>query len=317
MAHVGIDVSKSEHHVGIDGRTEVSRFDNTADGHKALIDSLKSLAVEHVVLEASGGYERQLLAALVTAGLPTTLANAYQMRRFAQGLGLLEKTDRVDARMLARGAAVLKPRPYRLPSAVQAQLAELVLRRRQLTEMRVMEQLRLQQVRQPAIKRSLVQLLKVLRSELKKAEAEIDAVVRTDAELLGASLPLRQVPGVGAVTAATLLALLPELGQLSSRAIAKLVGVAPMSDDSGQHRGQRHMRGGRATVRTALYMASLSGIRHDSRLKAAYARFKAGGKPGKVALGACMRKLLVRLNAIMRDYRAGLAKPASVEPAMA
>lgn len=317
MAHVGIDVGKFELHGALDGQAGVHRFGNSAAGHAALIAWLKPLAIEHVVLEASGGYERQALAALVDAGFNTSLFNALQMRKLAEGLGLLEKTDRVDARMLARAAAVLKPRPYQLPTPQRARLAELVLRRRQLTELRKMERTRMQLVRERSVRRSLVRVVKVLSGELAKVEAEIEATVRSDATLLEASVPLREVPGIGAVTAATLLALLPELGTLKARAIAKLVGVAPLSDDSGQHHGPRHIRGGRAAVRMALYMAVLTAVRYDLRLKAVYARLRAVGKPAKVALVACMRKLLVRLNAILRDHYAQAAWPASMEPAKA
>lgn len=315
MAHVGIDVGKSELHAALDGQAGVRRFDNSAAGHAALIAWLKPLAIEHVLLEASGGYERQALAILVDAGLNTSLFNALQMRKLAEGLGLLEKTDRVDARMLARAAAVLKPRPYQLPTSQRARLAELVLRRRQLTELRKMERTRMQLVQERSVRRSLVRIVKVLGGELAKVEAEIESTVRSDATLLEASVPLREVPGIGAVTAATLLALLPELGKLKARAIAKLVGVAPLSDDSGQHHGPRHIRGGRAAVRTALYMAVLTAVRYDLRLKAFYARLRGVGKPAKVALVACMHKLLVRLNAILRDHYAQAAWPASTEPA--
>ena len=317
MAHIGIDVGKAELHVAIDGQAEVRAFDNTAAGHEALIAWLQPLAIEHVLLEASGGYERQPLAALVSAGFTTSLFNGRQMRQLAQGLGQLEKTDRVDARMLARAAAMLKPRPYRLPGPQQARLADLVLRRRQLTQMRTMERARLQQVRLTSIRRSQRRIVKMLRDEIAKVEAEIETTVRSDATLLDASGPLREVRGIGPVTAATLLALLPELGQLSARAIAKLVGVAPLSDDSGQRHAPRHIRGGRAPVRTALYMASLTAVRHDPGLRAVYARLRSRGKQAKVALVACMRKLLVRLNAILRDHYAKVASAASTEPATA
>jgi transposase len=317
MAHIGIDVGKAKLDAAVDGSDESRSFDNTATGLEELVAWLEPLQVQRIVLEATGGYERPLLAALVAVGLPVCLVNPRQTRCFAKSLGYLEKTDRVDARLLARAAAVLTPRAYEAPTAVQAELADLVLRRRQVMQMLVMERQRKPQTRLPQVARSVARMIKRLRAELKQIEAQIEVTVKGHEALLTASVPLRQVKGVGLVTAATLLALLPELGKLTRRAIAKLVGVAPMSRDSGQHRGKRYIQGGRSSVRTALYMASLSAIGHDPPLKATYARLKAHGKPSKVALVACMRKLLVRLNAILRDHYASTQAPASTQPATA
>lgn len=314
MNCIGIDVGKTQLDVCVDGQPEQRRFENNRRGLKGLLKWLSTFTVRRMVMEATGSYEHLLLATAFSAGLPVCLANPRQTKSFGRSLGYLEKTDRVDARILARAAAVLDLRLYQPPTAAQAQLADFVLRHRQLTQMRTMEKQHLEHPRDPQIRRSMLTVLKRINAEIRRIDALILTVIESDPQLKADSEPLRAVRGVGPMTAATLLSLLPELGTLPRRAIAKLVGVAPLAHDSGQHRGTRHTQGGRSSVRTALYMATLSAISFDPEIKAAYVRLKLHGKPSKVALVACMRKLLVRLNAILRDHRKAREPEASMLP---
>jgi transposase len=252
-----------------------------------------------VVLEATGGLQERAAAVLAAAGLAVAVVNPRQVRDFARATGRLAKTDRLDAAAIARFAAAVRPAPRDLPDAARQALIDLVARRRQLVEMRVAEKVRRAQIA-PALRPRLDEHLAWLAEAIAELDRAIGTAIRhsplwrVEDDLLGS------VPGVGPLTRATLLAKLPELGHLDRRKIAALVGVAPMSRDSGTFRGQRFVQGGRADVRTVLYMATVTAVRCNPVIRAFHRRLIAAGKPAKVALTACMRKLLAILNAIAR-----------------
>lgn len=256
-----------------------------------------------VVCEAMGGLEIPLAAALHAAGIAVAVVNPRQVRDFARALGILAKTDRSDASVLAEFAQRIQPAPRPLPDARARELAARVARRRQLVEMITMETNRLHAARMPLVRESLGRQLAQLKSELHPLNGLIEtAIQRSEVKRFHAEL-MRSVPGVGTVLSTTLIADLPELGHLSRTAIAALVGVAPLARDSGTTRGPRRIWGGRANVRSALYMGALAATRHNPLIRALYTRLLARGKAKKVALVACMRKLLVILNAMMRDQQ--------------
>lgn len=302
---VGVDVAKAHVDVAIDVGGGVQHYANDVDGHTALVAALAEQAVALIVMEATGGYEAELACALQAAGLPVAVINPRQARDFAKAMGRLAKTDRLDASVLAELATVLHRRPDAmrflrpLPDADQQRLAALVARRRQLLSMLTAERLRLSTAH-PAVRASITAAIEAIRKLLDDAEAELVKHVAThhaEAEAL-----LRSTSGIGPTTAATLIAELPELGQLSRRQISALVGVAPMNRDSGQMRGRRVISGGRARVRHTLYMATLTATRHNPVIQKFYQRLIKAGKLKKVALVACMRKLLTILNAMVRDH---------------
>ena len=292
------------------------RTSNDEVGWTALIELLRPLQPHVIVLEATGGYETGVATALATAGLPVAIVNPRQVRAFAQALGILEKTDRLDAGVLATFAARIQPRPRPLPDDVQADLQALVARRRQLVDMLVAERNRL------TLARGTVQAN--LRAHITWLEKQLGKTDRTLRTRIAAS-PLWRVrdqllqstPGIGPATSARLLASMPELGQLTHRQISKLVGVAPLNDDSGTRRGLRRIGGGRTEVRSALYMATVVAIRHNPPIRACYQRWRAAGKPPKVALVAAMHKLLIHLNAMVRSETPWCPTPAGPSTAPA
>lgn len=300
--NAGIDVSKS-HLDGCFGGVE-QRVENDADGWDELIAGLKAVRVDLVVVEATGGYERGLVLALQAAAIAVARVNPRQARDFAKSLGVLAKTDRVDARVLRDMADVLARHPEKeryITAAVEPQrleLVELMTRRRQLVEMRVAEGNRLEHAGSRST-RSIKVVLRTLDRQLERLERDIDD--HLDAHFRQQSKLLESVKGIGPVTILSCTAALPELGRLNRREIAKLVGVAPLADDSGQRRGLRRCWGGRSQVRSVLYMATLSAVRCNAPLREFHQRLINAGKPKKVALVACMRKLLTILNAILRD----------------
>lgn len=304
---VGIDVAKAHVDVAVLGaRLESRQFDNQAEGHSALAAALKPLGVSLVVMEATGGYEAELACALQAASLPVVVINPRQARDFAKAMGQLAKTDVADARMLAELAAVLLQREdlarflRPLTDEQQKWLAALVTRRRQLLTMLNSEQQRLQ-ITPVRLRPSLEAIIAAIRSQLDDIDGQMTGHVR---EHFGAlDRLLQSAKGVGPVASATLMAVLPELGHLNRRAIAALVGVAPMANDSGSRRGRRRIQGGRFEIRRVLYMATLTAARHNPVIKAFYERLLAVGKPPKVALVACMRKLLTMLNAMVRTRK--------------
>jgi transposase len=300
--NVGVDVSQAELVVAVDGTAGTWTAANDAAGHEALLARLRPLQPTRVVVEATGGYERAVVAALGGAQLPVIVVNARHVRDFARATGQLAKTDALDAHVIARFAARVEPPVRPLPDAALAALDALMLRRRQLVEMLVMERIRLPQATgkpRAAARQSLQKHVRYLERELALTDTDLGALIEASPLWRVQDDLLQSVPGVGPTTARTLLAELPELGQLSRHAIAKLAGVAPLNADSGKWRGTRRIRGGRAVVRSALYMAALVATRHNPPIRAFYARLLAQGKAKKVALVACARKLLTLLNHLL------------------
>jgi transposase len=310
---VGVDVAKGHVDVAVRGtRLARSRFGNDEEGHSELAQALKQVEPSVVLMEATGGYEAELACNLQAAGLAVVVINPRQARDFARAMGRMAKTDRVDAEVLADLAAVLVRREdferFLRPvlEAEQQDLAALVARRRQLVAMLTSEQNRLQLARAP-VRPSLKAMIEAIRQQLRDVEAEMAAhVSRHHAEL---DRLLRSAGGVGPITSAVLIADLPELGSLTRRKISALVGVAPFAHDSGMMRGRRRVAGGRIDVRSTLYMATLVAVRHNPVIRTFYERLLAAGKLKKVALVACMRKLLTILNAMARDARPFVPAP--------
>ena len=301
---VGIDVAKAHVDVCVLGvASGVQRFANDADGHSALAAALLPLGAGLVVMEATGGYEAALACALQASGLPVAVLNPRQARDFARSMGRLAKTDAVDARMLAEMAAVLVRREdlarFVRPVADECQqwLAALVTRRRQLLAMLGSERQRLQ-ITPRKLHPSIEAIIAAIKAQLDDLEAQMMDHVRE--HFSGLDGLLQSTSGIGPVASATLIAQLPELGRLNRREIAALVGVAPMSNDSGNRKGRRRVQGGRFEIRRVLYMATLTAARYNPVIRAFYERLKAAGKLPKVALVACMRKLLTMLNAMVR-----------------
>ena len=297
---VGIDVSKHrlDVHVCPSGQTYTAARDST--GLQQLVGSLRKLAPALIVLEATGGFEITVAAALASAGLPLAVVNPRQIRDFARATGRLAKTDALDAQVIALFAERIRPEPRPLADADSQNLAELIARRRQVVEMIGMETNRLYQVRNARVQRMLRTTVNALTAQLAELDRDIDDTIKRSPVWRAADNLLTSVPGIGDVTAHTLIADLPELGQLDRRRLAALVGVAPINRDSGQMRGKRTIAGGRSDVRNALYMATLSAIRWNPIISQHYKSLVERGRPKKVALVACMRRLLGILNAIMR-----------------
>jgi transposase len=300
LTFVGIDVSKA--HLDVALRPSGARWqvDNAEAGIALLVQELVELQPTLIVLEATGGYETAAVAALASAGLAVAVINPRQSRDFAKSLGRLAKTDRIDALILARFAEAIQPEPRRLPDEQALQLQAWLVRRRQLLEMLVAEKNRLS-VTHKQLRPDVQEHIDYLEKRLKDIDQEIQSSLHNSPVWREKEDLLRSVPGVGRVLAVTLIAELLELGTLNRKQIAALVGVAPFNCDSGQLRGKRAIWGGRASVRTSLYMATLSAIRFNPIIRTFYERLKAAGKPAKVALTACMRKLLTILNAMMHS----------------
>ena len=303
---VGLDVSKDSVAVAVTPSGAAWAAETTAAGLKALVRKLQKLAPALVVLEATGGYEIPVLAALCDAELPVSLVQPLRVRQYAQSQGLLAKTDALDAQVLAKFATQLEGKLRVYPDETQRALMMLVHRYRQLTEMLVAEKQRLAQqalLRRSPIVEELEETVAYLEAKRKATERQLHEHVSANPRWDAAHHLLRSIPGVGFLTAVTLLAYLAELGTLDRRAIAALVGVAPMARDSGRYRGQRRIIGGRAIVRRLLYMAALSctrSARGASVFGAHYQQLRARGKLFKVAIVACMRRLLTIANAILR-----------------
>jgi transposase len=298
--YVGIDVSKEVLDVAIEPTGETGRVRNTMEDIGELVARLAARSPTLIVLEATGGFEATVAAVLATAGLPVAVVNPRQVRDFARSLGRLAKTDRLDAQVLARFAEAVRPTPRALPDAAAQRLSALCARRRQLIEMLTAEQNRLPRA-DAAVRPNVEAHIRWLRRQLAHLDGELGTAVRESPIWRQKDDLLRSVRGVGPVLSVTLLAELPELGTLTRKQIAALVGVAPLNRDSGTFRGKRVTWGGRAPVRRVLYMGALVGTRCNPALRGFYERLLRSGKPKKVALTACMRKLLVTLNAIVRD----------------
>lgn len=300
---VGVDVSKQWLDVAIAPGSEShgvsARVGNDAAGQAQLAAELAAVSPTLIVLEATGGYETAVATVLTEAGFEVAVVNPKRVRDFARAAGIAAKTDRLDAKVLARFAERMRPQVYALPDEAQREFTELVDRRGQLVSMRAQEKARLATVQRVA-RKSVQEHIGWLDLRIRELERDLDdhlkgsPVYRVKAGLLDT------VPGVGPATIRTLLARLPELGTLDRRQLAALVGLAPFADDSGKRRGQRYIRGGRADVRSALFMATFTASRCNDTIKAMFERLCASGKPYKVALTACMRKLLTILNAMIK-----------------
>jgi transposase len=298
---VGIDVSKATLVIAVSPTGESWSSETTPAAIDALVARLQGLTPTIIVVEATGGYERALVAACVAVGLPVAVVNPRQVRAFAQALGRTAKTDDIDGHVLAEFGARMQPTARAISDGETQALAALVVRRRQLVEMIGMERRRLEQAPPTGkITRDLRNHIRWLERRVEHVDEEIGTAIQASAVWRVQDDLLRSVPGIGPTTARTLLAELPELGRLDRRCIAALVGVAPFNCDSGQQRGQRHIWGGRAAVRAVLYMAAVSGTRHNPVLRAFYRRLRDAGKPAKVALVATMRKLLTIVNTMIK-----------------
>lgn len=307
---VGIDVGKYHVEMALSDDGAVSRFKNNDEGIEEILRLLRGRPVGLVVLEASGGYERQVLASLLGAEIPAVAVNPRQARDFAKALGKLEKTDAVDARMLANFARAVRPAVRARPSEEVVQVQEWLTRRRQLVEMLVAEKNRSQHAKHGVLK-DIREHITWLKKRIKDSEKDLTEMLKTVPEWNAEVEILDSIKGVGRVAALSLLAAVPELGTLNRKQIAKLVGVAPLCRDSGTLRGKRTCWGGRAEVRACLYMVALVAARFNAPIQAFYRRLVTAGKPKKVALVACMRKLLTIFNARLRDHRALQTSPCS------
>jgi transposase len=302
---VGIDVSKASLDVCVQPTGAAWQVPNSPVQIEALGEQLTALAAERIVLEASGGYETLVVAALASRQLPVVVVNPRQVRDFARATGQLAKTDRIDAQVLARFGEAIRPELRAMPDATTRTVRALVSRRRQLQEMLVAEQNRLigaavQDAPEP-LREQLGEHIDWLRRQVSDVDDELRREMQASSVWRERENLLRTIPGIGPVTAAILLSQLPELGQLDRKALAKLVGVAPLNRDSGTLHGARRVWGGRARVRAVLYMAALVATRYNPLIRAFYERLKAAGKPKKVALVACMHKLLLLCNSILRS----------------
>lgn len=309
---VGIDVSKKRLDIGIHGQTEVIQENNDEPGIGQVVKQLGQLRPSLIVVEASGGWEMPLVTELTLAQLPVVVVNPTRVRDFARALGQLAKTDVIDARVLAHFAHAVRPEVRALRNEEEITLNSLVTRRHQVVEITTGEKNRLQTV-PSVVKERLENHIAWLVEELKTLNEEIKQLIGNSPVWQHKETVMVTAPGVGSVTAFTLLAELPELGQLNRQKIAALVGLAPINKDSGPRRGKRRVLGGRASVRSVLYMATLTATRYNPVIKSFYESLRCRGKEFKVAMTACMRKLLVILNAMVRDNKPWQEKPVAPE----
>ena len=307
--NAGIDVSKDwlDLYTLPDGRR--ARAPYSADGLAQIAAFFEGVCVERVVLEATGKLEAFAAATLAGQGLPVVVVNPRQVRDFARASGRLAKSDTIDAEMIARFGEAIGPQVRPLPSAAERRVSELLARRRQLVEMAAAEKNRLHRTADRGVKSFIHDHLRWLRGQTCEVEEALEEAVGSSPEWRARDELLQSVPGVGKTVSYTLLASLPELGSLDKKAVASLAGLAPFNHDSGAMRGRRAIRGGREDVRRALYMAALTGIRRNPALKETYTSLRARGKPPKVALVACMRKMLVMLNAMAAAGRKWQEQP--------
>lgn len=299
-SYIGIDVSKDKLDVAVVGHKEVAQVSNRKKDIAKWVTEMLKLNPKLIVVEATGGYEEAVVLALFEAGLPVALVSPQRVRQYARASGLLAKTDGIDAQTLADFGEKMQPRRYEGKSEAGRRLSGLVGRRKQLGEMLKAEKNRLRTAN-PEIQNSLAAVIAVLKAEIQRLDQEIMKFMKEHADFGEQEKLLRSAKSIGPVTAATLLADLPELGKLDRKEIAALVGVAPMNQDSGKKRGYRKTKGGRPDVRSVLYMSALSAIRYNPVIKAQYDQLVKRGKLKKVAITACMRKMLTILNAMMRD----------------
>lgn len=310
---IGIDVAKATLEIGLDTTEQTFSVENDPQALPALVAHLEALAPERIVVESTGGYEMHVVAACIAVNLPIVVINPRQVRDFAKALGKRAKTDRVDALTLARFARAVRPEQRIYKSEATQAVTVLVARRRQLTEMLVAEENRRKSPLFAEMANEFKEHIEWLQKRIAELDRDLQNQVRQTQQWREKDKLLQSAKGVGPVLSVTFLTQLPELGQLDRREIALLVGVAPISDDSGKRRGERHIAGGRAAVRSVLYMGTLAAIRFNPVIKEFYQRLLTKGKIKKVAITACMRKFLTILNAMVRDKKAWhqSAKPIS------
>lgn len=297
---VGIDVSKATLDVAVRPSGEAWQVPNEHAALPALAQRLKALRPASVILEATGGFEHAVVAALAAIGLPVVVANPRQVRDFGRATGQLAKTDRIDAALLALFGERVRPEPRPLKDAAAEELDAVLARRRQLLEMLTAERNRLGFARAAAVRKSVKRHIQWLERQLADVDGDLERAITASPVWRATEDLLRSVPGIGPVVSRTLIGELPELGHLNRKQIAALVGVAPHARDSGTLRGKRMVWGGRAPVRAALYMSAVTASRYNPVIRVFYQRLRTAGKPAKVALTACMRKLLVILNAMLK-----------------
>lgn len=307
--YVGVDVSKAQLDVAVRPSGEVRSVGNDEAGMSELVSWFGALGPTLVVMEATGGYEAPLAVALSVAGIPVAVMNPRLIRDFAKASGKLAKTDRLDAEVIAHFAEAMKPAARQLPDEDTRELAALVGRRKQLSDMIVAEGNRLAAANSAIVRRDIQEHITWLKRRQKDADKDLYDRMKKSPLWKVTSKLLRSAPGIGPVNSFVLISMMPELGKISGKEAAALVGVAPYNCDSGLHKGKRKIWGGRAEIRTALYMGTIATIQHSPTIGALYTRLIAAGKPKKVAIIACSRKLLVRLNAMMRDGKPWIEEP--------
>jgi transposase len=303
--YAGLDIAKATLQLHLQGRAY--DLSNTPGGHTQLIKRLATVPGIHVICEATGGYERAVVTALHAAGIPVSVINPARVRQFARASGELAKTDPIDAAMLTAFGQAFTPEPTPPRTATEIKMAALVARRAQLLELRVAEAQRADTCTEPALRKLFTAWLRQMEKQIAKVETLIEELLAEQTTLAHQVQRLDEITGVGRITAVTVLATMPELGQLNRRQAAALAGLCPYNRDSGQWAGKRCISGGRAEVRRALYMAALSASRSNHLLKPFYDRLIAAGKPAKVALTAVMRKLIVLMNQLLKNPNFSLA----------
>jgi len=298
--YVGIDVSKDHMDVHIVPQNTAFRSKRDDKGIESLVKSMMRYSPKLIVMEATGGYESVIAIKLWSAGLSVSVVNPYRIRSFARADGTFAKTDKMDAHIIAKFAKSMKPKPTEFPSDHQRVIRELIARRNQLVKMRTAEKNHLSRACMPNVRASIEMVIHSLNEQIERIDNDFDNFIDLDPDFKEKDSLLQSVPGVGQNTSRMFIGNLPELGQLNRQQIAALVGVAPMNKDSGHSQGKRFIMGGRAPVRSMLYMATLSALRFNPTIKIFYDRLVQAGKAKKVAITACMRKLLIILNAIVR-----------------
>jgi len=298
--YVGIDVSKSRLDIALGEDGEVWHVRNDGEGFETLVKKLEEIEPKMIVIESTGGYERPAMYAMGNAGLPVAQVNPRRVREFAKAIGLLAKTDKIDARLLARFGRDAKPNLTNLPTEEEQYLSELLSRRRQILDMITAENNRLPTA-SPAMQKQIEEHIVWLEKSLKDLDKDIDNFNRQDQTRDEKGKLIQSIKGVGRITAATIIADLPEIGKVKDKKISALVGVAPFNNDSGRMRGRRRVKGGRPEVRKVLYMSAVSAVQWNPYIKGYYNALLSRGKLKKVALVACMHKILIILNAMVRD----------------
>jgi transposase len=299
-SYVGIDVSKASLDIIIHPEGIYYQVDNSLSGIKTLVKKLQPFCIEKIGMEATGGYEKLAFEQLMGMGLPVTIVNPRYIRNFGKAIGVLAKTDYVDAKLIALYTSKIEPEVSTLPSKTEREMAEYQSRRSQLVDMVVMEKNRLANASK-TLKKSIEKVISTFEKEIEKMEELLNALITADPCYQRKDTLLQSVPGIGKTVSVNLLSTLPELGKLKNKQISALAGLAPYNCDSGQFKGQRRIWGGRASVRKGLYMATLTATRYNSVIKAFYERLCAAGKSKKLALIACMHKLLIIVNTMIKN----------------